>query len=64
MLAIFNLISFLILLGFVWWLITLFPLPHPIPTIIQVLFVILAVLAVVNVLTGLMLLGVSVPKIL
>ena len=58
-----NLILFLVILGVLWWLITLIPLPHPLPTIIQVLFVILAVLAVLNVLFGLSLLGVSVPRL-
>ena len=58
-----NLILFLVILGVLWWLITLIPLPHPFPVIIQVLFVILAVLAVLNVLFGLSLLGVSVPRL-
>lgn len=58
-----NLILFLVILGVLWWLITLIPLPHPLPIIIQVLFVILAVLAVLNALFGLSLLGVSVPRL-
>ena len=57
-----NLILFLVILGFLWWLITLIPLPHPFGVIIQVLFVILAVLAVLSVLFGLTLLGVTVPR--
>ena len=57
-----NLILFLVILGVLWWLITLIPLPHPFPIIIQVLFVILAVLVVLNVLFGVSLLGVSVPR--
>ena len=58
-----NLILFLVILGVLWWLITLIPLPHPFPIIIQVLFIILAVLAVLNVLFGFSLLGVSVPRL-
>ena len=58
-----NLILFLVILGVLWWLITLIPLPHPFPIIIQVLFIILAVLVVLNVLFGVSLLGVSVPRL-
>ena len=57
-----NLIFFLVILGVLYWLIMLIPLPHPFPVIIQVLFVILAVLVVLNVLFGVSLLGVSVPR--
>ena len=57
-----NLILFLVILGVLWWLITLIPLPHPLPVIIQVLFVILAVLCIVSVFLGHPLLGVSVPR--
>lgn len=64
MIVFFNLILFLIALGIVWWLITLIPLPHPFPIIIQVLFIILAVLAVLNILFGVSLLGVTVPRLL
>ena len=59
-----NLILFLVILGVLWWVVSLLPIPHPFPTIIQVLFIILAVLALLNVLFGLSLLGVSVPRLL
>jgi len=58
-----NLILFLVILGVLWWIVSLLPLPPPFPVIIQVLFVILAVLALLNVLFGVSLLGVSVPRI-
>ena len=57
-----NLILFLVILGGLWWLVTLIPLPHPLPVIIQVLFIVLTVLLVLNVLFGVSLLGVSVPR--
>lgn len=59
-----NLILFLVILGVLWWIISLLPIPHPFPVIIQVLFIILAVLALLNVLFGLSLLGVAVPRLL
>ena len=59
-----NLILFIVILGLLWWLITLIPLPHPFPTVIQVLFVILAVLCVISVVFGTSLLGVSVPRLI
>ena len=59
-----NLILFLVILGVLWWVVSLLPIPHPFPTIIQVLFIILAVLALLNVLFGLSLLGVAVPRLL
>ena len=59
-----NLILFLVILGVLWWVVSLLPLPAPFPSIIQVLFVIIAVLALLNVLFGISLLGVSVPKLL
>ena len=58
-----NLILFLVILGVLWWLITLIPLPHPFPVIIQVLFVILAVLLILSVLFGVNILGVTVPRL-
>ena len=58
-----NLILFLVILGVLWWIVSLLPLPPPFPVIIQVLFVILAVLALLNVLFGVSLLGVSVPRL-
>ena len=59
-----NLILFLVILGVLWWIVSLLPIPHPFPAIIQVLFIILAVLALLNVLFGLSLLGVAVPRLL
>ena len=59
-----NLILFLVILGVLWWVVSLLPIPHPFPVIIQVLFIILAVLALLNVLFGLSLLGVAVPRLL
>ena len=59
-----NLILFLVILGVLWWVVSLLPIPAPFPTIIQVLFIILAVLALLNVLFGLSLLGVAVPRLL
>lgn len=47
-----SLVVFLVVLGLVWWLTTLLPLPAPIAQIIQVLFIILAILCLLGVLTG------------
>lgn len=52
-----NVIAYLIILGLVWWLCTLLPLPHPIGLIVQVLFIILAILIVLS-LFGLVPIGV------
>lgn len=38
-----SLIIGIIVLGLVYWLVTLIPLPDPFPTIIKVLFIIIAV---------------------
>ena len=59
-----NLILFLFILGVLWWLVTLVPIPYPFPVIIQVLFVILAVLSILQVLFGVTLLGVHVPRLI
>ena len=58
-----NLILFIVLIGLLWWLVTLIPLPHPFPTIIRVIFIILAILCIVSVVLGHPVLGVFVPKI-
>ena len=60
----FNLILFLVILSVLWWVVSLLPIPAPFPSIIQVLFVIIAVLALLNVLFVVSLLGVAVPKLL
>ena len=43
-----TLIVYLVLLGLVYWLVSLIPLPSPFPEIIRVLFIILAVVAVLS----------------
>ena len=43
-----TLIVYLIVLGLIYWLISFLPLPDPFASIIRVLFVILAVLAVLS----------------
>ncbi len=48
-----NLVIILLVLGVVYWVTTLFPLPHPFPLIIQVVFVLIALIVVVNLLLGL-----------
>ncbi len=57
-----NLILFLVVIGLLWWLVTLIPMPHPFPLIIRVLFIILAVLCVLSVLFKISILGVTVPR--
>lgn len=54
-----SLIILLILLGLIYWLITLIPLPEPFPNIIRVLVIVACVLLVLGVLFG----GVSVPSL-
>lgn len=44
----FTLIAHLIVLGLVYWLISKIPLPAPIPEMIRVLFIIIAVVYVLN----------------
>lgn len=41
-----TLIVYLIILGLIYWLVSFLPLPDPFSTIVRVLFIILAVLAV------------------
>jgi hypothetical protein len=43
-----SLIVTLIVLGLVWWLVKLLPLPQPIGSIVQVLFIILAIVVVLS----------------
>lgn len=59
-----NLILFFVILGLLWWVISLLPMPEPFPMIIRVLFIIIAVLALLNVLFGFSILGVSVPRLM
>jgi hypothetical protein len=39
-----------VVLGVAWWVITLLPLPAPFPTIIQVVFVLIALIVVIDLL--------------
>lgn len=48
-----HLIVVLLVLGVLWWITTLFPLPHPFPLAIQVLFVLVGAIAVIDALLGL-----------
>ena len=43
-----SLIVYLVILGLIYWLVSLIPLPPPFGQIIRVLFIILAVLAVLS----------------
>jgi VIT1/CCC1 family predicted Fe2+/Mn2+ transporter len=43
-----------LVLGVLYWVTTLFPLPHPFPLIIRAVFALIAVLFVVHILLGLM----------
>ena len=43
-----NLIIWLVLLGLVWYLITLLPLPAPVSTIITVVFILILILIVLG----------------
>ena len=43
-----TLILWLIVVGLIYWLVSLIPLPHPFPAVIQVCFILLAVLAALS----------------
>lgn len=43
-----SLIVFLVILGLVYWLVSLIPLPAPFGTIIKVIFIIIAILYVLQ----------------
>ena len=43
-----TLIVSLILLGLIWWLVSMIPLPAPIGQIVQVLFILLAIFVVLS----------------
>lgn len=47
-----NLIILLVVMGLIYWLVTLIPLPEPFPNIIRVLAIIACVLVVLGVLFG------------
>lgn len=55
-----SIILGIILLGLFYWLVSLIPLPEPFPTIVRVLFIILAVLYILDAL-GFYHTGVSLP---
>ncbi len=44
-----SLIAFIIILGLVYWAVSLIPLPEPFPRIIRVLFTIIAVVKILSV---------------
>lgn len=50
--VILTLIVYAIGLGLAYWLLSLLPLPHPFPTILLVLFVLLGLLLLWDVFTG------------
>lgn len=43
-----SLIVFIVVLGLIYWAVSLIPLPDPFPTVVKVLFIIIAVIAVLN----------------
>lgn len=43
-----TLIVYVIVLGLLWWLVSLLPIPAPFGQIVQVLFVLLAIVAVLS----------------
>jgi hypothetical protein len=44
-----NLLVWAVVLGIVWWLVNMLPLPDPMATIVRVLFICLAILIVLSV---------------
>ena len=44
-----NLIVYLVVLGLIWWLVSLLPLPAPVAGIVRVLFIILLIMVVLGV---------------
>ena len=61
MTIILTLIVYLVVIGLLWWLTTLLPLPAPFPLIIQVLFVIAAILLLLGAFG--ILPGLTVPRV-
>ena len=47
-----SLIIFLVVLGLIWYLVTLLPLPAPIQQIIRVCFIVIAIIAALSLLGG------------
>jgi len=47
-----NLLILVLILGVVWWVISLFPLPEPFPRVVQVIFVVIVLLILIDFLTG------------
>lgn len=43
-----SLLVFIIILGLVYWAVTLIPLPAPFPTIVKIIFILIAVLAILH----------------
>lgn len=43
-----SLIVFIVILGLIYWLVSLIPLPTPFPTIVKVIFIIIAVLYILQ----------------
>ncbi len=43
-----SLLIFIVVLGLIYWAVSLIPLPAPFPTIVQVLFIIIAVIALLQ----------------
>ena len=44
-----ELLVFIVILGLCYWAVSLIPLPAPFPTIVQIIFIIIAVVALLNV---------------
>lgn len=44
-----NLIVYLVILGLIWWLVSMLPLPAPVGGIVRVLFIILLIMVVLAV---------------
>jgi hypothetical protein len=47
-----QLLILALVLGVVWWAITLFPLPAPILKILQVIIIVIALIAIIDLLLG------------
>lgn len=47
-----QLILIVLILGVFWWIITLLPLPHPIPLVLQVLLGLILVILLLDMLLG------------
>ena len=43
-----ELLAFIIVLGLIYWAVSLIPLPAPFPTIVQIIFILIAVVALLN----------------